>query len=334
MPANRSIVSVFIPLFNGQPYVRPTIEAVLEQKLPDGYEIELLITDSGSTDGSAEIAQEYASRFPDVVKFNQIPNHEFGHGKTRQRASEVARGEFMLFLSQDATPANSEWAERMIEPFFASERVGLVYGRQLPRPTAAPILKREVAATFNQLGPSGAIVLQRTGSFVTDLIDERTNDFFSDVNSAVRRNLLVNIPFRDVSYAEDQALAQDMQRAGYIKAYAADGAVIHTNEYTAREYLHRKFDEYVGLQKSTGYLEKPSLVNLLLGWIKPTVKDWLYITRDPEYPLQTKLRYSLTAPLYAFNGCRGKFLALSHGNNSSKIHALSLESKRRHKSNS
>lgn len=327
--STKNFVSVFIPVFNGELYLDSTIEAVMSQELPAGYTIELLITDSGSTDGSIEIVREFEKRYEGRIIFDTIPNSEFGHGRTRQRAVERARGEYVLFLSQDATPASPSWLARMIEPFFVSERVGLVYGRQLPRPSAAPILKLEVDSVFNNLGPSGTIVLQRTGSFITDDIDDKTNDFFSDVNSAVRKSLLRKIPFRDVKYAEDQALAQDMQRAGYIKAYAPDGAVIHTNEYSAKEYLHRKFDEYLGLQQSTKYTEQPSYINLFLGWIKPTLRSWLYTVRDRDYALRTKLRHFIIAPLYAFNGCRGKFLALKHNSSTQKISRLSLESKRR-----
>ena len=51
------------------------------------------------------------------------------------------------------------------------------------------------------------------------------------------------MPFRDIAYAEDHLLAQDMLRAGYAKVYVPDAAVIHSHEYTAWEWLRRSFDE-------------------------------------------------------------------------------------------
>lgn len=319
-------ISVFIPVFNGEKYLALTLDAILNQVLPTGFQLELLVTDSGSTDDSVKILKRYAKTYPEIIVFNEIPNSEFGHGRTRQLAAERAKGEYIAFLSQDATPYNSAWLAHLIEPLFVTDRIGLVYGKQIPRKSAAPILKREVASVFGHLGESGTITLQRTGSFISGHINDQTNNFFSDVNSATRKSLLMKIPFRDVIYAEDQALAQDMQRAGYIKAYAPDGAVEHTNEYTSREYLHRKFDEYLGLQKSTGYIERPSYIDLALGWIGPTIKDWLFTIKDRDYSVRLKMKYILLVPIYAFNGKCGKFLALK---DSSDINAvkLSLESR-------
>ena len=51
------------------------------------------------------------------------------------------------------------------------------------------------------------------------------------------------MPFRDVPYAEDHLLAQDMLRAGFAKVYVPGAAVIHSHEYSAWQWLRRSFDE-------------------------------------------------------------------------------------------
>lgn len=293
-------VSVFIPVYNGEKYLREVIQAVLNQELPPDFDLELLITDSGSWDSSVSIIRD----FGDAVVFDEIPNGEFGHGRTRQRAAVRARGEFLVFLTQDATPADSRWLVRMIEPFFASEAVGCVFGRQIPRADAPPTIKREIMRMFSRFGSADQIVLHRGEGLLSGALD-REETFFSDVNSAVRRELLVGeVPFKDVEYAEDLALAQDMLNRGYMKAYTPTGAVLHSNELSAREYRSRKFDEYTALQEVRGQSLKDSPAQHLKRLGRNVLSDSASLIKDPDVPalgkvagLGTVLRYSASASL-------------------------------------
>lgn len=323
-------ITVFIPTYNGEKYLGESIDAILHQELPPGYELELIIIDSTSKDRTAEIARTYVENFPDVVSFSIIPNEEFGHGKTRQHAAEIAKGDYIVFITQDATPTNYRWLINMIEPFFISDRVGCVFGRQVPRPHSVPTIKREVAGVFGNLGHPDTIALSRgTKSLVDGKKDRELNYFFSDVNSAIRKDLVNKIPFQPLKYAEDQALATDMQNAGYFKAYAPQGAVWHSNEYTAREYYHRKFDEYIGLQESVAEQFTPSLRSLLLGWIRPTIADWKFTLHDREYPPYVKFKFSLLAPAYNYYLQLGKYRAIKYVNDHERRKQISLEEKRK-----
>ncbi len=322
-------ISVFIPLYNGEKYLAESIDSILSQKLPVGYKLEVLLTDSGSTDDTVNIARLYQATYPDTITFDQIPNADFGHGRTRQRAAEKAVGDYILFLTQDATPADTEWLIHMIEPFFVSNQVGCVFGRQVPRPYAIPTIKREVVSVFNQFGVADQIVLHRKGSLWDDSSVGQGNTFFSDVNSAVRKDLVLQIPFRDVAYAEDQALANDVMDKGYIKAYAPQGAVWHSNEYTPNEFRKRKFDEYVGLHESIGYKLNLSRRSLLLGWIRPTLADWRFIGGDRNYGTLLKLKYFVLTIAYNYASKLGEYEAAAHFDNPGKRSKLSLENSRK-----
>ena len=326
MNSPNKYISVFIPVFNGEKYLTECINAILAQQLPEGYELELLVIDSGSTDDSISILQSFGNQ----INFTTIPNEEFSHGGTRSKAAHMAKGEFILFLSQDASPANNRWLINMVEPFYISPKVGCVFGRQAPRPDAAASIKREVASVFGGLGAADSIVIHRPISLVDGSELHSINTFFSDVNSAARRELLVGeVPFRNVNYAEDQALAEDMQKSGYLKAYSPLGVVWHSNEYTVKEYYKRKFDEYIGLQESTGLQLAPSLRSLLLGWIRPTLADYKFIRRDNDYRAKSKLLWYMRSPLYNIALQRGKYSALKYFDNDSKRKEISLESGRR-----
>lgn len=317
-------ITVFVPVYNGEKYLSELIEAVLNQELPIGYSLELLMTDSGSNDSSVSIIKTYGNK----IKFNEIPNQEFGHGKTRQKSAEIAKGEYILFLSQDATPSSYRWIINMIEPFLISDKVGCVFGRQIPRPYSVPTIKREVSTVFGGLGAPDSLILHREKSLVDNQIMNGLNTFFSDVNSAVRKDLIHKIPFRDVKYAEDQALAEDLQNAGYLKAYSVSGSVWHSNEYTVREFHKRKFDEYIGLQESVNYEINPSVKSLLLGWVRPTIKDWKFLIKDPDYSKKAKLKNTILSAGYNFASGLGKFHAGKYIDSPETRDKISLEKSR------
>lgn len=328
MSKNSKIVSVFIPTYNGAKYIGECINAVLSQKLPANHALELLVIDSGSTDGTVDIIKAYGDR----LKFVEIPNKEFSHGRTRDRAARMLSGEFVLFLTQDATPSSDKWLINMIEPFFVSEKVGCVFGRQVPRPFSVPTIKREVATVFGGLGAPDSVVIHRPVSLVDGHSTNSINTFFSDANSAARRDLLTGIiPFKDLPYAEDQALARDMQLAGYLKAYAPQGSVWHSNEYTAKEYYHRKFDEFIGLQESVSYAMTPSYRSLVLGWIRPTIDDIKFTIRDGEYNRRAKLKFSLGCMFYNIAEKRARYDAFKYFGNAQKREDLSLEARQKRK---
>lgn len=320
---SHKFITVFIPVFNGEKYLKECLDSVLNQQLPQGYELEVLVIDSGSSDDSINILSQYGNR----LRLLEIPNEEFSHGGTRSKAASMAKGEYILFLTQDASPQNNRWLINMIEPFFVSDKVGCVFGRQIPRPDAAATIKREVATVFGGLSAPDFIAVSRYKSLVDAAETNPLNTFFSDVNSAARRDLLTGeVPFRNVSYAEDQALAEDMQQHGYLKAYSPLGAVWHSNEYTVTEYYRRKFDEYIGLQESIQYSANPSIRSLLFGWIRPTLRDYSFILHDREYRLISKLLWYAKSPLYNAALQLGKYRALTYVGDKEKREKISLES--------
>ena len=91
--------SVLIPVKNGGSLLAEVLDAVLAQQTP--WPFEVLVIDSGSSDGSVEIAR---SRGVDVTT---IPPQEFSHGGTRNLLARRSRGEFLVFLTQDAKPASN-----------------------------------------------------------------------------------------------------------------------------------------------------------------------------------------------------------------------------------
>jgi glycosyltransferase involved in cell wall biosynthesis len=91
MPA----VSVITPVFNVAPFIRDTLDSVFAQTFHDW---ELVIVDDGSTDGSADIAAEYAARDSRVRLIRQ---ENRGLAGARNTALRAARGQFLTLLDSD-----------------------------------------------------------------------------------------------------------------------------------------------------------------------------------------------------------------------------------------
>jgi glycosyltransferase involved in cell wall biosynthesis len=95
----KGLVSVTIPFFNAERFIGETIESVLAQTYSSW---ELLLVDDGSTDGSTEIAQAYAARYPGKICYLEHAGHRnLGVNAARNLGAHQSRGEFLAFLDSD-----------------------------------------------------------------------------------------------------------------------------------------------------------------------------------------------------------------------------------------
>jgi len=99
-------VSIFIPTKNAGPKFQKTLENIFLQLYKN---FEVIILDSGSTDKTLSIIKKFKTHL------YKIKPNEFGHGKTRNLALKLARGEYIVYLSQDALPANQFWLSNLIK---------------------------------------------------------------------------------------------------------------------------------------------------------------------------------------------------------------------------
>lgn len=119
-------VSVIMPVYNGEAYIRQAVESVFAQEVP----LELLVIDDGSTDGTEKCLQEYQSR----EDFHYMKNERnLGAAGSRNRGVLAAKAPFVAFLDAD------DWWEtgKLRAQLAALERTGAVLcstGRELMRP--------------------------------------------------------------------------------------------------------------------------------------------------------------------------------------------------------
>lgn len=291
--------TVVILTYNGEQHLEEILHAVHAQRY--GGTFETLVIDSGSTDSTLDIIAKNP-----WVRLHQIPNSEFGHGKTRNLGAHLAKGRYVVYLTHDATPASDRWLHEITAPFDISERIVAVMGSQVPRADAFPLLRYDVKNTFASFGPMHGTTLFYDDDFIQDEGVRNAVTFYSDVNSAARRSVLTGeIPYRDVSYAEDQLLGRDVIDAGYIKAYAPRAVVWHSNEMTILEYDDRMFEETQGLREVGIDVPLPSIPTVAKLVVGGVLRDAVRLVRDREVTTKRKLHGLLVNPAYHVQRWRG-----------------------------
>jgi rhamnosyltransferase len=265
-------VTIAVPVLNGGPLFAEVLTAVRSQRLD--RPIELLIADSGSTDGSAELAIHHGAQLV------QVPPGEFSHGGTRNLLAERASGSHVAFLSQDAVPASEYWLAHLLEGFEAADDVALVFGRYKARVNASLMVRRELDDWFASISTTPE---RGIGQFPDPGLT-----FFTDANGCVARAAWERVPFRDVGYAEDQLLARDMLAAGYAKVYRPNAVVIHSHDYRPLYQLQRSFDEWRGLSEVGAIRDAPAIGPALLA-VQRAVRDDLALARREGRPATTRL---------------------------------------------
>ena len=225
-------ITAVIPVRDGARFLAELLDA-LAREGPD----EILVVDSGSTDGSQDVARAAGATLI------EIDAREFGHGRTRNLAAERASGDVIAFLTQDATPAPG-WLAAIREALALSEHVGAVFGPHLPRPETSPMIARELTAFFATFGDGPRIFGAGDPSFL------------SNVNAAYRRACWAEIRFDDVRYSEDQAFGRALAaHPAWRKAYHPGAAVLHAHDYSPVAFMRRYFDEYRGLRATIDHVE-------------------------------------------------------------------------------
>jgi glycosyltransferase involved in cell wall biosynthesis len=260
-------VTVAIPVLNGGALLGEVLAALEAQDV----EHELLVIDSGSTDGSQELARRHGAR---VV---EIPGGEFSHGGTRNRLMELSATDHVAFLTQDSVPATPDWLAALLGGFELADDVALVTGPYLPRPDASPMVRRELLEFF-----------ARFGGERVDRGDDGPGPatFYSSANGAIARWAWERVPFRHIAYAEDQQLARDMLSAGMAKAYVPDAAVVHSHDHPPVKALRRYFEDFRGLADVHG-LREPLSPRYIAARVRGDVsKDRAFMRRE-GLPVQT-----------------------------------------------
>ena len=230
---SRDDVSVIIPVKNAGRFLDSQLRAVFSQE--GVARPEVVIVDSGSTDDTRTVAARYPAR---VIS---IPPEEFNHGETRNLGAREARGDFLVYLTQDAVPANGAWLENLLRPLRGDAEVAGSFSRHVPRRGCSLPLARQIEEEWPQGGGLERIV-KRVRS--REELEERKPYYvyFANTSSCLRRSVWERFPFRRVEFGEDADWAERVLLAGYAIVYEPTSAVVHSHDYSLREQLRQHYD--------------------------------------------------------------------------------------------
>jgi rhamnosyltransferase len=221
------MVSILIPTYNAGPLFRTLLDVVSRQQL---HLFEVLVVDSSSTDTTVAIAQSYGART------HVIPQREFDHGGTRTYLGTLAKGDVLVYLTQDAIPIDEVAIPRLVSKLLEDERIGAAFGRQIPHKNATPFATH--LREFNYPAQPHERTLQDRARYGMKTF------FCSNSFAAYRRKALGSVGWfkTGLLMGEDMHACAKLLKEGYHIAYVADAAVYHSHNYSMSQEFKRYFD--------------------------------------------------------------------------------------------
>ena len=262
-------VSVVIPTKNAGPILKDVLDAVFVQQTDWPYEV--VIVDSGSSDGTVELIKKYSS-----IRLIEISPNEFGHGRTRNFAVSKSSGEFVAMITQDALPMHNKWLSSLVDTMESDPCIAGVFGRHIAYPDANPFTKEELVEHFKGFLTKPVVELDDPDRYKVDEGYRQFLYFFSDNNALLRKSVWEEINYPEVDFAEDQAWARLIIEAGYKKAYSDDAVVSHSHDYGLLERLQRSFDEAFALRRLFNYQYGQGLKYAIRGFLALTFRDFRF----------------------------------------------------------
>jgi rhamnosyltransferase len=248
--------SVVILALNAGPGFADTLDGVFAQKTAGEFEV--IVLDSGSTDGTPELARARGATV------HPVSASTFDHGATRDRGISLAAGEYVALLVQDAVPLDDRWLAAMIEDLESDSLVAGVYGRQIPRPESSPLARVLVTDTPTAGHERREQHAGGKGHY-RKLPPPRRRELalFDNVSSCLRRSVWEEIPFGRTGFGEDLRWGKRAVESGYKLVYEPRSAVVHSHERGPLYDLRRHYAEGLLLLDLFGLAPVPTLARLL-----------------------------------------------------------------------
>lgn len=252
----RPDISIIILTKNGAKDLETGLPSIYQQETE--YTFEVIVIDSGSTDGSLEIIRKYP------VRLYEIPPKEFSHSGTRNKGASLAQGKYLVYITQDAIPANKEWLAKLVAPVITDPMVAGACSRVLPREHCNPVLAREVEADL--LGRPEKII-----SFIEDPVkyeqmtptEKRIFTSYHDISSCMKKEVWEGYPYPSVSFAEDVAWAKLVLEKGYKIVHEPESVVLHSHDYDFKTIYARTFVDAKANKLIYGRINVASFLDVL-----------------------------------------------------------------------
>ena len=210
--------SIIIRAFNEALHLPSLFDALRRQTNRD---FETIVVDSGSYDGSREIARREADHLI------EIGQDDFTFGHSLNAGIRQAKGRFMAIISAHAAPTDPGWLEHLVAP-LRDASTAMVYGRQVGDDRSKWGEFRDFHRTFG-----------------TEAKTLTPPDFFANnANAAIRRDLWELHPFDEaLPGLEDVEWAKHFMQKGFVVRYEPRACIYHIHEESWPQLRRRYFRE-------------------------------------------------------------------------------------------
>jgi glycosyltransferase involved in cell wall biosynthesis/GT2 family glycosyltransferase/chemotaxis protein histidine kinase CheA len=297
-------VSVVIPTKNAGPLFRETLDKLIVQEY-DGT-IELIVIDSGSTDDTVALAGQYGALVTNITP------EEFDHGLTRNRGIEIASGDIIVLMSQDAIPGNHHLIHNLVTA-FDDPKVAGTFARQEPREDEDVLTKRNLKNWIT--GQKKEDIRCITDTIAYQSLSPMERFYFcsfDNVCSAIRKNVWSAIPFKANEFGEDIEWAQDALEAGWKIAYWPTAYVIHSHQRSCKYEYERTRLCHKKLYRQFGIHTVPSRKHVILSTFNSIKQDWGYALQNEKRP-GALIKLLAEIPALSFAGVYGQYSGARSG---------------------
>lgn len=265
------LVSIIMRSYNEGWALRETLPAIQRQEYRNW---ELIVIDSGSTDGSVELIRNARPRH-----FIRIAPHEYNPARVLNHGLQLAQTEFAIFLNSDATPQGTGWLRPLVAALHDPQNAA-VFGRQIPRPDCQAVFACDYDRCF---GPNRD--------------SAKWEHFFSMASSGLRKDVWAKRGFLDkFQYSEDDEYSRWCKAQGYRVVYCPESVAMHSHNYTPEQAYQRNYGE--GRALAGVWPGQPTDFNwprtLLLGWLNDARRDFAFCARHGrlrEWPHALRIRW-------------------------------------------
>jgi rhamnosyltransferase len=219
-------ISVIIPTLKAGASIGNLLSSLGSQDIKPS---EITVIDSSSDDDTVDIAKSFGAKT--IV----IPRSAFNHGKTRNIAAMEAKGDILVFMTQDALPSDNTLLSKLTAPLKKSG-IAATFGRHIPGADASPL---EVFLRHFNYPDKGSV------KGFDDIKKYGIKTFFSsNVCSAMKKEpfLKVGMFSEGVRANEDMLITGKLIFEGYKVAYVSEAMVIHSHNYSLLEQFRRYYN--------------------------------------------------------------------------------------------
>jgi rhamnosyltransferase len=217
------LCSIVIRAYNEEKHIGKLLSGIEKQTVTSR---EVILVDSGSTDSTLEIANEYP------VKIVPIKPDEFTFGRSLNRGIAAAGGKYIVIISAHCYPVYPDWLEQLLKS-FENENVAVSYGKQRGAETNHYSEHQFFANYFPEISQP-----------------DQGQPYTHNANAAIRRSLWEQHPYNEqITGLEDLAWSSWAKQQGFSISYVAEAEVIHIHDETFKQVHNRYRREAIALKQ-------------------------------------------------------------------------------------